>query len=158
MQHKFTTLIVILYYTLSISGETPIKEEKTNAVSQIGIASYYSSKLKGRKVSDGSRYHPDSLTCAHRTADFGTLFWVKNLKNGNSTIVKVTDRGPHGRGRIIDVSYKAAKELGMLADGVTKVEITPIDHWPEAVQKLVIPKHFLKTDSIKLNLRHLINP
>lgn len=119
---------------------------------QTGNASYYSSKLKGRKVSDGSRYHPDSLTCAHKTADFGTLFWVKNLKNGESTVVKVTDRGPHGRGRIIDVSYKAAKELGMLADGIAKVKITKIDYWPDAVKTLIIPKVYLKTDTIRLKL------
>lgn len=118
------------------------------ASQSIGNASYYSSKLQGRRVSDGSKYHPDSLTCAHRTAEFGTLFWVRNLKNGNSTVVKVTDRGPHGRGRIIDLSFRAAKELGMITDGITKVEITPIDHWPEAVRKLVIPEHYLETDTI----------
>ncbi len=137
MKHKLLLLFTFIITTLYVSSQTT------------GMASYYSSKLKGRKVSDGSRYHPDSLTCAHRTAEFGTLFWIKNLKNGNTTIVKVTDRGPHGRGRIIDVSYKAAKELGMIADGVTKVSITQIDHWPEPVKKLVIPDHYLETDSIE---------
>ena len=116
---------------------------------QQGYASYYSQKLKGRKVSDGSRYHPDSLTCAHRTYPFGSKLLVKNLKNGNITYVKVTDRGPHSRGRIIDVSYKAAKELGMLADGIVRVEVTQTDYWPELIKTLMIPKRYLPVDSVQ---------
>ena len=78
------------------------------------MASYYSHNLKGRKTSDGSRYHPDSLTCAHKTYPFGTLLYVRNPANDYEVIVKVTDRGPHTRNRLIDLSYAAADRLDII--------------------------------------------
>lgn len=90
---------------------------------QTGKASYYSKKATGARTSSGERLHHDSLTCAHRTYPFGTLLKVRNLSNDKSVIVRVTDRGPFGRGRIIDLSWGAAKELGMLAQGVTSVVV-----------------------------------
>ncbi len=89
-----------------------------------GKASYYSKRLHGARTSDGGRYHNDSLTCAHKTYPFGTMLYVKNPKNGRVIKVKVTDRGPHGRGRLIDLSYGAAKQLGILSHGVAMVEIS----------------------------------
>ena len=71
--------------------------------------------------------HHDSLTCAHRNYPFGTLLRVKNLSNGKEITVKVTDRGPYGRGRIIDLSYGAARALGMLSQGVAMVEVRRVD-------------------------------
>lgn len=90
---------------------------------QKGKASYYSKKATGAKTSSGERLHHDSLTCAHRTYPFGTLLKVTNMKNGKSVVVKVTDRGPYGHGRIIDLSWRAAKELGMLQQGVAVVRV-----------------------------------
>ncbi|MBK5196125.1 MAG: septal ring lytic transglycosylase RlpA family protein [Proteiniphilum sp.] len=90
---------------------------------QSGQASYYSHRLHGRKMSSGRPYHKDSLTCAHRTLPFGTLLEVRNKKNNKSVVVKVTDRGPYIRNRIIDLSYAAAKELNILHQGVAQVEI-----------------------------------
>lgn len=90
---------------------------------QSGKASYYSHRFHGRKMSGGMPYHKDSLTCAHRTLPYGTLLEVRNKKNNRSVVVKVTDRGPYTRNRIIDLSYAAAKELGMLHQGVVQVEI-----------------------------------
>lgn len=90
---------------------------------QRGKASYYSKKATGARTSDGSRLHHDSLTCAHRTYPMGTYLEVTNLSNGKKVIVKVNDRGPYGRGRIIDLSYRAAKEIGMLQQGVALVEV-----------------------------------
>lgn len=90
---------------------------------QSGKASYYAHRFHGRKMSSGSPYHKDSLTCAHRTLPFGTLLEVKNKKNNRSVVVKVTDRGPFNRNRIIDLSYAAAKELEMLHQGIAQVEI-----------------------------------
>lgn len=88
-----------------------------------GTASYYAHNFHGRKTSSGEQYHKDSLTCAHRTLPFGTLLHVKNLKNNKSVIVKVTDRGPHARNRLIDLSREAAERLDMLRAGVVTVEI-----------------------------------
>ena len=90
---------------------------------QRGKATYYSKRATGARTSDGSRLHHDSLTCAHRTYTFGTMVKVTNLSNGKSVIVKVTDRGPFSRGRIIDLSYRAAQEIGMLSAGVAMVEL-----------------------------------
>lgn len=90
---------------------------------QRGKATYYSKRATGSRTSDGSRLHHDSLTCAHKTYAFGTMLKVTNLDNNKSVIVKVTDRGPYTRGRIIDLSYRAASEIGMISKGVALVEI-----------------------------------
>lgn len=95
-----------------------------------GKASYYSKRSTGARTASGERLHHDSLTCAHRSYPFGTLLRVTNLSNGREVIVRVTDRGPFGRGRIIDLSYAAARELGMLAQGVAVVEARPVDVKP----------------------------
>lgn len=85
---------------------------------QRGIASYYSKRATGRMTSNGERLHHDSMTCAHRTYPFGTLLKVTNLTNSKQVVVRVTDRGPFGRGRIVDLSWGAAKALDMLSAGI----------------------------------------
>ncbi len=94
---------------------------------QVGKASYYGKKAHGRNTSSGERYHIDSLTCAHRTYPFGTILKVRDLKSDKEVLVRVTDRGPFLRGRVIDLSYAAAKELGMLGRGIAHVEIVKVD-------------------------------
>lgn len=103
-------------------GLTPLQ-----AQTHRGKASYYSKRSTGARTASGERLHHDSLTCAHRNYPFGTLLRVTNLSNGKEITVKVTDRGPYGRGRIIDLSYGAARELGMLAQGVAMVEVRRVD-------------------------------
>ena len=78
-------------------------------------------------MANGMRYHKDSMICAHRTHPFGTLLKVTNLKNNKVVVVKVTDRGPFGRGRIIDLSWGAAEKLGFIAAGLTKVKVEVYD-------------------------------
>lgn len=90
-----------------------------------GIASYYSDRWKGRKTASGERFHPDSLTCAHRTLPFGTKLVVTCPSKGTSVIVRVNDRGPFGKGRIVDLSSAAAKELGIILAGIAEVELEP---------------------------------
>ena len=99
---------------------------------QHGKASFYSKRATGARTSSGERLHHDSLTCAHRTHPFGTLLKVTNERNGREVIVRVTDRGPHSRGRIIDLSHAAAKELGIINQGVAVVKVEP-------VKKTVVP-------------------
>ena len=94
---------------------------------QKGIASYYGKRATGRKTSSGERLHHDSLTCAHRTHPFGTWLKVVNPHNGQQVVVKVNDRGPFGRGRIIDLSWSAARQLGILRRGIANVEVTVYD-------------------------------
>lgn len=90
---------------------------------QRGKATYYSKRATGAKTSNGGRLHHDSLTCAHRTHPFGTKLKVTNMKNKKHTIVTVTDRGPYSKGKIVDLTHRAAKEIDMLHDGVANVEI-----------------------------------
>lgn len=85
------------------------------------MASYYSNRLHGRRMSDGTKYHKDSLICAHKSYELGTMLKVTNIKNGKSVVVRVADRC-HGR-RIIDLSYAAAKEIGIIRAGVAMVKV-----------------------------------
>ena len=91
-------------------------------------------------TSNGERLHHDSLTCAHRTHRFGTRLKVYNPANGLQTIVRVTDRGPFGRGRIIDLSWRAAKEIGILRQGIAPVIVevyTPEMEAADAAARIV---------------------
>lgn len=92
---------------------------------QKGKATFYSKRATGARTSSGIRLHHDSLTCAHRTHPFGTMLKVTNPGNGKSVVVKVTDRGPFVRGRIIDLSWRAAKQLGIISQGVAMVVVEP---------------------------------
>jgi len=94
---------------------------------QKGKASYYSRRIDGHRTSSGERLNNDSLVCAHRTHPFGTKLLVKNPANGKEVIVRVIDRGPFTRGRVVDLSYEAARRLGMLSAGVAMVEVSVYD-------------------------------
>lgn len=74
-------------------------------------------------MANGQRYDSSALTCAHKTLPFGTMLRVTNLSNGNQVIVEVADRGPYAHGRVVDLSYRAARELGMLGAGVVRVKV-----------------------------------
>ena len=90
---------------------------------QTGKASFYK---HGHRTASGERFNPRDYTAAHRTLPFGTRVLVTNLKNGKSVIVRINDRGPHVKGRIIDLSYGAAQVVGLVALGVTQVKIVPL--------------------------------
>lgn len=91
--------------------------------SQVGMASYYGKKFHGRKTANGERFDMNKLTAAHRTYPFGTVLKVTNLRNNKQVTVRVNDRGPYVGGRVIDLSKQAARELGFINSGVTKVKI-----------------------------------
>ncbi|MGU3493622.1 septal ring lytic transglycosylase RlpA family protein [Xanthobacteraceae bacterium A53D] len=90
---------------------------------QTGIASYY---WQGQSTASGERFNPGALTAAHRSLPFGTKVRVTNLKNGRTVVVRINDRGPFIRGRIIDVSKAAAGHLGFQSAGLTKVAVTVV--------------------------------
>ena len=108
---------------------------------QQGKASYYAQKFHGRMTASGERLHRDSLTCAHRYYPFGTLLKVYNPANGRSVLVRVTDRGPYVRGRIIDLSWRAANELDIISKGVAMVVV-------QKASNIIVP--FLPDDEIEL--------
>jgi rare lipoprotein A len=92
-----------------------------------GIASWYGTKFHGRRTSSGERYDMYRMTAAHKTLPLPTYARVTNLRNGRSVVVKVNDRGPFHQNRIIDLSYAAAKKLGIAGTGTGLVEVQAID-------------------------------
>ncbi len=94
-----------------------------------GIASWYGDKFHGKSTASGEKFNMHGLTAAHRTLTFGSKVKVTNQRNGKSTVVCINDRGPHVKGRVIDLSKAAAKEIGMA--GLTKVTLEVL-HKPKS--------------------------
>ena len=107
----------------SSSPRAAQKKTHTGSFYQTGEASYYSNTFHGRKTASGERYNREALTAAHRTLPFGTMVRVTRVSNGKTVTVRINDRGPHKRGRIIDLSRAAALQIGLVADGVAQVGI-----------------------------------
>ncbi len=101
---------------------------------EIGYASWYGKKFHGRPTASGEIYNMYALTAAHKKLPLGTYVKVTNLNNGKSVVVKINDRGPFVKGRIIDLSYAAAKKIGMAEKGVEKVKIEIVS-LPKYVKK-----------------------
>ena len=95
----------------------------TGNVSETGIASYYAHKYHGRTTASGERFDMNDMTAAHKTLPFGTRVRVTNLSNGKSITVRINDRGPFVKGRIIDLSLAAAKKLDMVNAGLAQVRL-----------------------------------
>jgi rare lipoprotein A len=91
--------------------------------SQVGVASYYAAKFENRKTADGERFKSAGMTAAHRTLPIGTMVRVTNLNNHRTVIVRINDRGPFSRRRIIDLSPAAARLLGIRDQGVMRVRL-----------------------------------
>ena len=90
---------------------------------QTGTASYYGARHHGKRTASGEPFDQHGLTAAHRQLPFGTRVLVTNLSNNKSVVVRINDRGPHTRGRLIDLSRQAAEQLGMLRSGTAKVRV-----------------------------------
>lgn len=88
-----------------------------------GVASWYGPKFHGKLTANGEKYDMHGLTAAHRTLPFNTILQVNNLDNGKSVQVRINDRGPYAKERIIDLSKKAAQEINMLGPGTANVEL-----------------------------------
>ena len=112
---------IALTFLLAAAMSLPLQPQSTLTVK--GKASYYHDMFHGRRTASGSRYHRDSLTCAHLKYPFGTMLRVKNLGNGKEVIVKVIDRGPYSH-YVIDLSRAAALELDMIRKGFANVEVS----------------------------------
>ena len=91
--------------------------------SETGKASYYGQAHHGKRTASGERFDQHALTAAHRSLPFGTRVRVTNLDNGRQVVVRINDRGPYRRGRIIDLSRAAAAQLGMIEDGIAPVRL-----------------------------------
>ena len=109
------------------SNKTSTKEKTSNSGSskhsQTGIASYYSKGLHGSRTASGERHNRHEMVAAHRSLPFGTKVKVTNLSNGKEVVVKINDRGPFTKGRVIDLSYGAFSKIENPGKGLTKVKL-----------------------------------
>lgn len=118
MRNRFK-LFALLFFTAL--GSAAIAQD-----SESGLASYYGDEFQGRRTAYGDTYDKSKLTAAHKRHPYGTMIRVTRLDNKKSVVVKVTDKGPYIKGRVIDLSKKAAEKLGMLGDGTAEVEIVVV--------------------------------
>lgn len=102
--------------------EVAIEEDIAEHVGD-GEASYYGKELAGNRTASGERFNPAALTAAHRSLPLGSKLRVTNKTNGKSVIVRINDRGPFHKGRLIDVSYAAAQKINMVSAGMAKVRL-----------------------------------
>ena len=118
-------LTFLLFGALPVMAQTP-RETQQAPRTQRGEASFYGPQFSGRRTASGGRFDPNSNMAAHRTLPLGTVARVTNLENGRSATVRIEDRGPYFRGRIVDLSPRTAERLGMREAGVAPVEVTPL--------------------------------
>lgn len=124
---RFSLLLALIVCALcplpAMAAGTDTAQATAAAFVQTGRASYYGSKHDGMTTADGSTFDRTDFTAAHRTLPFGTVVRVTNLANGRMVKVRISDRGPHILGRVIDLSAAAARELGMLRRGLARVRL-----------------------------------
>lgn len=121
-------LLVLLFAASCATTGSAYKERPGHT--ERGLASWYGPGFDGKRAANGEVYDMNQLTAAHRTLPFDTVVQVRNRDNGRRVEVRITDRGPFVKGRIIDLSYEAAKQLDMLGPGVVPVEIRIIAGGP----------------------------
>jgi rare lipoprotein A len=122
-------LFILAAATLPLTAQDDYKK--------VGLASFYHDKFEGRRTSSGEKFKQKKMTCAHRTLPFGTMLRVTNLSNDKEVVVRVTDRGPYSKGRIIDLSRAAAKKLDFIKSGHTKVKIEVLN---DTIKEAPIPE------------------
>ena len=120
MNKKTGLISILLLLVFAVPGVS------SQEVRQYGNASWYGNSLNGRKTASGECYDMRGFTGAHRQLPFGTLVRVRNLRNGKEVIVRVNDRGPFVKSRIIDLSRAAAVSLGILNMGTVRVSVEVI--------------------------------
>lgn len=143
---RASLLAVALGLTVSVVASPPLAKSGSPSVPptatikhrwfQIGKASWYGGSFQGRKTANGERFDMNSLTCAHRSLPLGSWVRVTNLHNEKSVFLRVNDRGPVPESLIVDLSYAAARKLGITGLGKVKIEtVAPND--PQMTQQLV---------------------
>ena len=124
----FECLLTSLLITVIVGCVSQPALEKKPTFEAVGMASYYGRNFQGRRTASGERYNMYAFTAAHPVLAFGTRVEITNLKNGRKVRVRINDRGPFRKGRIIDLSYAAAKKIGMLSRGVIRVKIRVLNY------------------------------
>lgn len=119
---KFGKLKIVFISIFSLFLISKLRAQKVEIGKTFkGSASYYHKKFTGRKTASGERLNNVDFTCAHRYLPFGTMIEVENPVTHRWVVVRVNDRGPFSKGRVVDLSYSAAKEIGMIQKGIIRV-------------------------------------
>jgi rare lipoprotein A len=107
----------------TINGKTYYPIDSADGYREQGMASWYGNPFHGRKTANGETYNMHAMTAAHKILPMNTMLLVHNLENGREAVVRVNDRGPFARDRVIDLSYAAAQELDLVGPGLCRIEI-----------------------------------
>jgi rare lipoprotein A (peptidoglycan hydrolase) len=119
---------VALLVSMGLAASAPrvVAALRPAEVAKEGRASWYGADFQGSPTASGEPFDMYGLTAAHRTLPLGSQARVTNLDNGRSVVVRINDRGPFHDGRMVDLSYEAAREIGMVPAGTARVEVTPL--------------------------------
>lgn len=140
------------YPSYVVFGKRYYTMRNGNHYDQVGTASWYGTKFHAHKTSSGEQYNMLGMTAAHKTLPLPTYVEVTNLANNRKVIVKVNDRGPFATNRIIDLSYVAAKKLGMLAHGTARVRVKSINPYTHEQQAFFTPSGSTRQSPAQNNL------
>lgn len=146
---KYILFFVVLVFSFQIANSQVDSLKQKELFIQKGRASYYARKFEGRRTANGERYKRKLLTAAHRTLPFNTKLKVTNPQNGRWVIVRINDRGPFNRKRIIDLSERAARHLGIFGKGHARVIIHALPDssqvWINQSQNILLNLNFKTT-------------
>ena len=124
----FSTVVALLLFGTACASTGPtVKSPSGDRHEVVGVASYYADKFHGRSTASGEPYNMHEMTAAHRTLPFGTVVRVRAVETRKSVVVRINDRGPFVDGRVIDLSYAAARDMGMIQAGLVEVELEVLE-------------------------------
>jgi len=139
---RFAALLLLSLFALGslVPGDAiarAVKDRTAKAKRESGWCSYYGRGFYHHRTASGERFDPDLLTAAHRTLPFGTRVRVTNLANGRRIVVRINDRGPFKKGRVLDVTPAAARKLGFATSGLTRVRLDVLGKLPAGYATLM---------------------
>jgi len=121
---KYVLILSFCFLFLQGKAQNSDSSNEPDSIRKTVLATYYHRKFEGRRTTSGAKYRAKKFTAAHRTLPFGTMIKVTNPNNGKSVIVKVNDRGPFSKKLAIDLSERAAKQIGIYNQGVARVKLS----------------------------------
>ncbi|WP_406823748.1 septal ring lytic transglycosylase RlpA family protein [Pedobacter sp. KACC 23697] len=121
---KYLLLLSFSFLFLQGKAQDSGSSNETDSIKKTVLATYYHRKFEGRRTTSGAKYRAKKFTAAHRTLPMGTMVTVTNPDNGKSVVVKVNDRGPYSKKLAIDLSERAAKQIGIYRKGIAKVSLS----------------------------------
>ena len=153
IRHLFIFIVALIVSSCALSAHRP---PYAAGYVERGIASWYGEDFHGRPTSSGEIYNMYDLTAAHKLMPLGTVAKITNLENDQSVVVKINDRGPFIEGRIIDLSYSAAREIGMAEKGLSRVEIKVIK-WGENLTDFTVQVGSFEVEENAQRLKEKLN-